>query len=134
MIPRLTMAFDDFKAAVLITGGTGGIGLHCAQQIASQRPDLLIVVASRVSVLLVLCCGVVARLTEHSRMCAIGSRRRLGVEQADTSVATQDRLARQYHLYPSRPRLPRFHPQARRRMALSSPHCARLQCGTVHWR
>jgi NAD(P)-dependent dehydrogenase (short-subunit alcohol dehydrogenase family) len=46
------MTFGNYKGAVLITGGTGGIGLHCAQQIAAQRPDLLVIVASRVSLFL----------------------------------------------------------------------------------
>lgn len=46
------MTFDNYKEAVLITGGTGGIGLHCAQQIGAQRPYLLVIVASRVSLFL----------------------------------------------------------------------------------
>ena len=42
------MTLYNYKEAVLITGGTGGIGSHCAQHIAAQRPDLLVIVASRV--------------------------------------------------------------------------------------
>jgi NAD(P)-dependent dehydrogenase (short-subunit alcohol dehydrogenase family) len=41
------MATQTYKSTILITGGTQGMGYHTSLSIARQRPQSLVVVASR---------------------------------------------------------------------------------------
>ncbi|OQU98680.1 hypothetical protein CLAIMM_04428 [Cladophialophora immunda] len=42
-----TASMSNFTSSALVTGGTTGLGLHAAEEIAGQHPDYCVVIASR---------------------------------------------------------------------------------------